>query len=140
MEEKDVMEYANKALEAFKGDAGLLNGFSLNPADIIKKIIGIELPDDIINKIIEAVKGLLAGGALDAAKDALGSVTGAASDALNEVTDAADGIAGAASGTVGSIMDAAAGAADTVADKAEEAAEEGGGILSSAINAIKKLF
>ena len=40
MDEKTIMEYANKAIDAFKGDKNLLKGFSLNPADIIKKIIG----------------------------------------------------------------------------------------------------
>ena len=62
-------------------------------------------------KVIEAVKGLLAGGALDAAKDAISG-----------------------------IADTAADAAGAAADKAEEAAKEGGGILSGAINAFKKLF
>ena len=81
------------------------------PAEIIKSIIGIDIPDDIIAKVIEAVKGLLAGGALDAAKDAISGIADTATDA-----------------------------AGAVADKAEEAAEEGGGILSGAINAIKKLF
>ena len=107
MDEKTIMEYANKAVESIKGDSSLLSGFSANPADIIKKVIGVELPDDVISKVVEAVKGLLAGGALDAAKDALGNITGAA---------------------------------DAAADKASDAAEKSGGILSGAVDAIKKLF
>ncbi len=111
MDEKNIMEYANKAIEAFKGDNNLLTSFASKPAEIIKSIIGIDIPDDIIAKVIEAVKGLLAGGALDAAKDAISG-----------------------------IADTAADAAGSVADKAEEASEKGGGILSGAINAFKKLF
>ena len=107
MDEKMIMEYANKAVEAFKGDKNLLSGFSLDPADIIKKIIGVDLPDDIIKKVIEAVNKLLAGGALDAAKDVIGGIAGEAADA---------------------------------AGKAEEAAEQGGNILTGAINKIKNLF
>ncbi|MBQ9064665.1 MAG: hypothetical protein IJ123_04385 [Blautia sp.] len=103
MDEKNIMEYANKAIEAFKGDKSLLTGFSANPVDIIQKVLGIDLPDDIINKVIEAVKSLLAGGALDA----LGDIAGAAGNA-----------AGAAG----------------------EAAEQGGSILSGAIDKIKSLF
>ena len=107
MDEKMIMEYANKAVEAFKGDKNLLSGFSLDPADIIKKIIGVDLPDDIIKKVIEAVNKLLAGGALDAAKDVIGGIAGEAADA---------------------------------AGKAEDAAEQGGNILTGAINKIKNLF
>ncbi len=118
MDEKNIMEYANKAIEAFKGDKNLLSGFSVNPADIIQKILGIDLPDEIINKVIEAVKGLLAGGALDVAKDAISEITGTA----EAVTDKAEGVVNAAAG------------------KAEDAAEEGGNILTNAINKIKNLF
>ena len=107
MDEKMIMEYANKAVEAFKGDKNLLSGFSLDPADIIKKIIGVDLPDDIIKKVIEAVNKLLAGGALDAAKDVIGGIAGEAANA---------------------------------AGKAEDAAEQGGNILTGAINKIKNLF
>ena len=122
MDEKNIMEYANKAIEAFKGDSNLLSGFSVNPAEIIEKILGIDLPDDIINKVIEAVKGLLAGGALDAAKDAISGIAGDAADASGAVADKAENAAGA------------------VADKAQDAAEEGGNILTNAINKIKNLF
>ena len=122
MDEKNIMEYANKAIEAFKGDSNLLSGFSVNPAEIIEKILGIDLPDDIINKVIEAVKGLLAGGALDAAKDAISGIAGDAADAAGAVADKAENAAGA------------------VADKAQDAAEEGGNILTNAINKIKNLF
>ena len=107
MDEKNIMEYANKAIEAFKGDSNLLSGFSVNPAEIIEKILGIDLPDDIIKKVIEAVNKLLAGGALDAAKDAIGGIAGEAANA---------------------------------AGKAEDAAEQGGNILTGAINKIKNLF
>jgi len=90
MDEKMIMEYANKAVEAFKGDKNLLSGFSLDPADIIKKIIGVDLPDDIIKKVIEAVNKLLAGGALDAAKDVIGGIAGEAADAAGKAGDAAE--------------------------------------------------
>ena len=35
MDEKTIMEYANKAVEAFKGDKNLLSGFSLRRSEMI---------------------------------------------------------------------------------------------------------
>ena len=112
--DQNIMEYATKAVGALKGDAGLLSQFTANPVKILEQILGVDLPDEIVGKVIEAVKSQLSGGVADAAKEAVSALSGAA--------DAATG--------------AVSGAADAAADKAKE----GGSILGSAIDAIKKIF
>ena len=65
----DIKETIEKIVDAVKKDDNLLEQFQKEPVKAIEKIIGIDLPDDIVEKVIEGVKGKIT---LDKAADALG--------------------------------------------------------------------
>ncbi len=65
----DIKETIEKIVDAVKNDDDLLKQFQKEPVKAIEKIIGIDLPDDIVEKVIEGVKGKIT---LDKAADALG--------------------------------------------------------------------
>ena len=65
----DIKETIEKIVDAVKNDDDLLEQFQKEPFKAIEKIIGIDLPDDIVEKVIEGVKGKIT---LDKAADALG--------------------------------------------------------------------
>ena len=55
----DIQAMIDKVLAAVKGDSGLLATFTSNPTQVIEKILGKDLPDDTVNKVIEGVKKAL---------------------------------------------------------------------------------
>lgn len=69
----DIEELVEKAVGALKGDGNLLDNFKENPIKTIEKILNIDLPDEILEKIADAVKAKIN---LDDAKDLLGKVKG----------------------------------------------------------------
>lgn len=52
----DIQKIITEVIAKLQGDNGLLKDFALNPADIVKKIANIDLNDEQIKQIIEAVK------------------------------------------------------------------------------------
>ncbi|MBQ6052918.1 MAG: hypothetical protein IJL30_06500 [Clostridia bacterium] len=83
----DIKETIEKSVEkvtnTLKKDSSLLEKFKKTPVQIVEKIIGKNLPDDIISKIVELVKNKLKAdkakgaveGAVDGIKDAIGGLT-----------------------------------------------------------------
>ena len=79
----DIKETIEKSVEkvtnTLKKDSSLLEKFKKTPVQIVEKIIGKDLPDDIIAKIVELVKAKLKSdktkGAVDGIKDAIGGLT-----------------------------------------------------------------
>ena len=69
----DVKELAEKAVETIKGDDNLLESFKKDPIKVVEKILNIDLPDEILEKIVEVVKTKIN---LDDAKDAIGKIAG----------------------------------------------------------------
>ena len=122
----DVMEMVTKVVQSLTGDKNLLSQFIGDPSKIIKSILGGDLSDDIIGKVLEGVKSqagdLLSGEGLGAVADAAKNLLGGAADAAADVKDAA--------------ADAAADVKDAAEDAGEAATSGLGGIL----NAIKKIF
>ena len=55
----DIQAMIDKVLAAVKGDSGLLANFTSNPTQVIEKILGKDLPDETVNKVIEGVKKAL---------------------------------------------------------------------------------
>ena len=80
-----MMEMVSKVVTALKGDKSLLTAFSGDPASIVKKILGANLSEDLVKKIIQEVTKQL--GSL-LSPDAL---KGAASAAADTAKDAAAG-------------------------------------------------
>lgn len=69
----DVKELAEKAVDTIKGDDNLLASFKENPIKVVEKVLMIDLPDDILEKIVEIVKTKIN---VDDAKEALGKIAG----------------------------------------------------------------
>lgn len=68
----DVKEQIKKAAEKISKDKKLQEQFQKEPVKALESILGVDLPDDIVNKVVEGVKAKLnldkASGAVDALK------------------------------------------------------------------------
>ena len=69
----DIKELAEKAVDTIKGDDNLLESFKTNPIKVVEKVLKIDLPDEILEKIVEIVKTKIN---IDDAKEALGKIAG----------------------------------------------------------------
>lgn len=69
----DIKELAEKAVDTIKGDDNLLESFKTNPIKVVEKVLKIDLPDEILEKIVEIVKTKIN---VDDAKEALGKIAG----------------------------------------------------------------
>ena len=129
----DIMEMVSKVVSSLTGDKNLLTQFIGDPTKIIKSLLGGDLSNDVIGKVLSGVKDkigdLLGGEGLDAVANAAQGLLGGAADAAADVKDAAAGAAA-------NVKDAVDGAAEDAKDAAEEAA----GGLSGILGALKKIF
>jgi hypothetical protein len=69
----DIKELAEKAIDTIKGDDNLLESFKTNPIKVVEKVLKIDLPDEILEKIVDVVKTKIN---VDDAKEALGKIAG----------------------------------------------------------------
>ncbi len=69
----DVKELAEKAIDTIKGDDNLLASFKENPIKVVEKVLKVDLPDDILEKIVEIVKTKIN---VDDAKEVIGKIAG----------------------------------------------------------------
>ncbi len=53
----DIQKIINDVVAKLKADPNLLKSFAANPVQVLEKTLGIDLPDEQINKVIEGVKG-----------------------------------------------------------------------------------
>jgi hypothetical protein len=52
----DIKAKVEELVEKIKNDPTLLSNFKENPVAVVEKLIGIDLPDDQINKVVEMIK------------------------------------------------------------------------------------
>ena len=64
----DIKAKINEIVKKIKSDPDLLKSFSSDPTGAVKKVAGVDLPEDQLNKIIEGVKAKLSGGFLNKIK------------------------------------------------------------------------
>lgn len=64
----DIKEKISEVVEKITSDKALMAKFKTDPIGAVEGILGIDLPDDIMEKIVDGVKGKIT---LDKAKDAL---------------------------------------------------------------------
>ena len=69
----DIKKKIEKAAKQLLSDKDLLAKFEKDPAAVIEKLIGVDLPDAQVNQIIEGVKAKIQ---LDKVGDALGALGG----------------------------------------------------------------
>lgn len=68
----DIKEQINQVVEKVTKDPALMEQFKKEPVKAIETVLGVDLPDDIVNKVVEGVKGKItldkAAGAVDMLK------------------------------------------------------------------------
>ena len=69
----DIKEKAAELVEKIKKDPALLKQFRENPVKVVETLIGMDLPDDQINKLAELIKAKID---LDKAGALLGGLFG----------------------------------------------------------------
>ena len=72
----DIKEKVMEIVDKIKSDPKLLDKFEKNPASVIEGLIGIDLPDEQINQVVEAVKAKLTLANLGKAAGMLGGLFG----------------------------------------------------------------
>ncbi len=68
---EDLKEKIEEIINKIKEDKNLLNKFTENPVKTVEELIGMDLPDDQINNVVNIVKGKLN---LDAGNNLLGKI------------------------------------------------------------------
>lgn len=58
----DIKEKIEEVVEKIKKDPDLASSFASNPVKTIEKILGVDLPDDMVENVVNSVKAKLAGG------------------------------------------------------------------------------
>lgn len=57
--EKIILEKVNEVVDKLKADESLQKEFVKEPVKTLEKILNVDLPDDVIEKIVDAVKAQL---------------------------------------------------------------------------------
>ncbi len=57
--EKVILEKVNEVVDKLKADDNLQKEFMKEPVKTLEKILNVDLPDDVIEKIVDAVKAKL---------------------------------------------------------------------------------
>ena len=70
----DIQKIINDAIAKLKSDDKLLNKFKTNPVKVLEDLVGVDLPDDKINAVIDGIKAKLN---LDDLADKAGDIMGA---------------------------------------------------------------
>lgn len=70
----DLQKIINDVIEKFKKNDNLKEDFMTNPTKVLEDLVGIDLPDDKINAVIDGIKAKLN---LDELADKAGDVLGA---------------------------------------------------------------
>lgn len=52
----DIKAKINELVEKIKDDPKMLADFKDNPVKVVEKLLGVDLPDDVIEKIVDGVK------------------------------------------------------------------------------------
>lgn len=52
----DIKEKIEGIVEELKKDPSIMKDFEKEPVKVIEKLVGVDLPDDIVEKIIDGVK------------------------------------------------------------------------------------
>lgn len=69
----DIKGHINKIVEEVSKNPNIKEQFEKEPVKVVEKVIGIDLPDDVVMKIIDGVKAKLT---LDSASKAADAIKG----------------------------------------------------------------
>jgi tRNA(Ile2) C34 agmatinyltransferase TiaS len=69
----EIKEKIEKVVKKLMADKNLMQKFEKNPAKVIEELLEVDLPDDLVNQIIEGVKAKIS---IEKVSDALGALGG----------------------------------------------------------------
>ena len=69
----EIKEKIEQVVKKLTADKNLMAKFDKNPVKVIEELLGVDLPDDIVKKVVDGVKAKIK---LDKVGDALGSLGG----------------------------------------------------------------
>lgn len=72
----EIKEKIEKVVKKLLSDKKLMDKFQRNPVKVIEDLLGVDLPNDLVNQIIEGVKAKIKLEKVGDALDALGSLFG----------------------------------------------------------------
>lgn len=67
----DIKEMIQMMVEKVTSDKAFMEQFQKEPVKAVEKVLGVDLPDDIVEKIIDGVKAKITVDKLDDVADAL---------------------------------------------------------------------
>lgn len=67
----DVKKLIEEAVKKLTDNKGLLEQFQKEPVKVLEKILKVDLPDDVMEKIVTGVKGKLTADKISGAADML---------------------------------------------------------------------
>lgn len=67
----DIKAKITEIVDKIKNDPDLMKEFTADPEKAIEKLLGVDIPDGIADKVIDGVKSALAGDKLKGAASAL---------------------------------------------------------------------
>ena len=70
----DIKATIDKAVKKLMSDKNLMAKFEKNPASVIEEVIGVDLPDEIVNRIVDGIKIKLAATQVGNALEGLGKL------------------------------------------------------------------
>ena len=69
----DIKAKIEKAVKELLADENLMKKFEQNPVEIVEKLVGADLPDEMVNQTVDAIKAKIK---LEKAGDMLGAIGG----------------------------------------------------------------
>lgn len=72
----DIKEKIEDLVEKIQKNPALLKKFNTEPVKVVEELIGIDLPDDLVEKVIDGVKAKITMDKVGDALDALGGLFG----------------------------------------------------------------
>lgn len=72
----DIKAKIEELVGKIKEDPKMMDNFKSDPVKTVEGLIGVDLPDDQINPIVDGIKAKLAAGALSGITDKIGGIFG----------------------------------------------------------------
>lgn len=72
----DIKEKIENIVEKIQKNPALLKKFNTDPVKVVEELVGIDLPDELIEKVVDGVKAKITLDKVGGALDALGGLFG----------------------------------------------------------------
>ncbi len=67
----DIKEKIEELVEKIKKDDSLMDDFKKDPVKVVEKLVGVDLPDDMIEKVVDGIKAKVTADKISGAMDSL---------------------------------------------------------------------